>query len=770
VVSARVVAWLSGLLLVLASTGCADIWGFSDVSVGMDATAPPDATYIETGPVGPEAGSADVLVPLNDVNPPPDAAPDLDVVLPDVTAPPDSPPACIPEPIMIGVSNTAGQAAASLFEFTVPDVDGEAQSVLVRIRTATLVSGIIVSTQCDGSGGSALPAATQGEGGLFTRGTLPPGTYYLIFTWDASVPPASPYSFDLISDSPAVNASCKQAIALTTGSALTGNSFDADDLTAGCPPAVDSGVLPYTAYGQLYYSVQIPADSGWQITVTPNPGPVPWTAVLEAFSTCTSTTCAQLTRSPAAGQAASFSLVNTSASAVSYVVGVGASLADDVTGGGTFQISAMALPTCTLGNATCSVAGGSGICCGATCDPASAQNSCGTSCTAACLTSEVCTNGQCACQAGQKLCGTQCVDTMTDTNNCGACSTKCSTTDPHASAVTCTAGVCGTLCGTGYVTHCSGQCKDTQTDTSNCGTCGNTCAATEICNKGVCGCDATSGTPNYCKPACTNLQTDSNNCGTCGNACPAAEKCEGGTCVCPTAGQTYCSASKTCVALTTNVDDCGTCGNVCPTVTGATPTCVAGKCGKVCTVTADTACSTGCTNTKTDSNNCGACGTACTGGKTCQAGACSCPTGETFCGSSCVNPQISDTNCGTCGNACTTTDAGAPAACQGGVCLPNCTAPQVACGSACVTTSTDPNNCGKCGTACTGATPNCCGGACTNVATDNNNCQACGTQCTGATPNCCGGACTNVATDNNNCQGCGTVCVAPTMCQATGCM
>ncbi|MFO0607475.1 MAG: MXAN_6577-like cysteine-rich protein [Polyangiales bacterium] len=77
------------------------------------------------------------------------------------------------------------------------------------------------------------------------------------------------------------------------------------------------------------------------------------------------------------------------------------------------------------------------------------------------------------------------------------------------------------------------------------------------------------------------------------------------------------------------------------------------------------ACSTGftgcgtpsaCRYTAGDNGNCGACDRVCSGGQSCAAGTCTCPTGQTFCGSgaaaACVDLQSSNANCGACGNAC----------------------------------------------------------------------------------------------------------------------
>ena len=67
--------------------------------------------------------------------------------------------------------------------------------------------------------------------------------------------------------------------------------------------------------------------------------------------------------------------------------------------------------------------------------------------------------------------------------------------------------------------------------------------------------------------------------------------------------------------------------------------------------------------------------------------------------------QTSPDHCGTIGNAC-------PDACQAGVCVGDCTAPNLDnCNDACVNRDTDPRNCGDCGQACD-ADEVCIGGNC----------------------------------------------------------
>jgi hypothetical protein len=89
-----------------------------------------------------------------------------------------------------------------------------------------------------------------------------------------------------------------------------------------------------------------------------------------------------------------------------------------------------------------------------------------------------------SCSPSELDCGGLCVPI--DTNNCGACGTKCAA--PDGGTATCTeasrAYSCGIACGTN-LTHCGNACVDSQSDSNNCGRCGHGCAS-GACVAGEC--------------------------------------------------------------------------------------------------------------------------------------------------------------------------------------------------------------------------------------------------------------------------------------------
>ena len=175
---------------------------------------------------------------------------------------------------------------------------------------------------------------------------------------------------------------------------------------------------------------------------------------------------------------------------------------------------------------------------------------------------------------------------------------------------------------------------------------------------------------------------------------PATQQQDSGPTLCAHCGAQAC-CNGICTDTNTDTNNCGQCSNAC--LPGPSPDCVMGLCGcsgnsgQACAA-GDTCCSNGCKNLLTDAQNCGECGKKCTGNQTCANGSCSC----------------------------------------GGT---TCTGTQICCSNACVDKNTDPNNCGFCGNQCQGAAT-CVNGLCSG----NNNCGPGGTPCPG-NQQCCPNVC-----------------------------
>jgi len=160
-----------------------------------------------------------------------------------------------------------------------------------------------------------------------------------------------------------------------------------------------------------------------------------------------------------------------------------------------------------------------------------------------------CSSGTCtfACTPGFSNCdgvnatGCEAV-TSTDNNNCGGCGVRCA---PANATGACVASACSLVaCSAGFG-NCDGSTSNgcetnLQTNLSNCGTCGTICpgagtAGTMVtCTAGVCGsacvtgysdCDANAA--NGCE---ANLAADARHCGACGNACPSGQSCVARAC------------------------------------------------------------------------------------------------------------------------------------------------------------------------------------------------------------------------------------------------
>jgi hypothetical protein len=430
-------------------------------------------------------------------------------------------------------------------------------------------------------------------------------------------------------------------------------------------------------------------------------------------------------------------------------------------------------PSCgSTGASVCTPAGAAAYCADLTSDVANC-GTCGNKCAAPTGGTVACAAGLCKSNCtgtgAPAACNGKCTDTNADHDNCGACGKTCGAQQQ------CVAAVC-TSTNTTQCTP-GGAPVNLATDPANCGACGNACATGQTCNSGVCttgscgtGTTICPGTPAFC----SNLTSDANNCGNCGNKCPTPtgnagpSTCAAGACVVNCGGPNKIACNNKCTDKTTDHDNCGGCGIVC----GGQQICLTGACTS--NAVTHTQCAPGApaVDLTSDVNNCGSCGNKCAAGQTCYQGLCSVGSGPTTCVGAtssttqcpartgapvpyCTNTNTDTTNCGICGNVCSGPGV---VQCNSGVCQNDCgsgpnTPPMLACNNACVNTLTNHENCGTCGTAC-GGQQVCTGGVC----------QAQGTTiCAG------GGTPVNLQTDRANCGACGNACTASEVCKNGRC-
>jgi hypothetical protein len=168
-------------------------------------------------------------------------------------------------------------------------------------------------------------------------------------------------------------------------------------------------------------------------------------------------------------------------------------------------------------------------------------------------TTHVCASGctsdnQCGGAPGVACCNNRCVNTLSDSQNCNGCGIVCSNT--QASTVTCSAGVCGWTCASGYA-HCSAANSGCETNlaASMKKTCGGSCVpSTSCCDNSEC------ATP----PAPTSCYNAAGSCSGVGGSCTyslkAGSKVCGSTCCNAINGTCSSSCSLTCVAGFFNCD------------------------------------------------------------------------------------------------------------------------------------------------------------------------------------------------------------------------
>lgn len=245
-----------------------------------------------------------------------------------------------------------------------------------------------------------------------------------------------------------------------------------------------------------------------------------------------------------------------------------------------------------------------------------------------CKVGHVCTANRCVCMPGRTECSGECRDLATDGENCGSCGRACGDKEQCVAGTCrkvecvadkdctdsrmCTGGLCS--CKPGLAT-CFTQCVDVRNDPWNCGSCGHVCWKYEQCIDGTCTDPGTCLTDVECPPTyrcavgacvcpeplgvcgteCVDVRSDPRHCFNCSTSCKPGNLCVMGMCV----------AKKTCGSSS----DCPK-GHTC---TGGACTCGAGliDCG-----------ANGCSDLKTDAQNCGSCGITCADPALCVDGRC----------------------------------------------------------------------------------------------------------------------------------------------------
>jgi hypothetical protein len=419
-------------------------------------------------------------------------------------------------------------------------------------------------------------------------------------------------------------------------------------------------------------------------------------------------------------------------------------------------------------------------------------------CSSSGITTTHCTAGKCdgTCNAGfadcdnDKLSNGCEINTQTDPNHCGGCTSKvCSGT--HIGSPSCASGICNGTCDTGFADCNSNKLSDgceTQTTLSatNCGGCNMACSGTDrycsnIGNGGCVTCVAgsTANCDSVMSNGCeTNLKNDAANCGACGVICQAvggSNTCVNGTCT-PSCDSDHLDCDgdpkNGCeVNIKTDKNNCGACSKVCATANASSTSCSNGVCQPVCNTPfkdCDSHPENGCeSNTSSDNSNCNGCGNVCansgTTSNTCTSGVCVavCDSLHQNCDSNpnngCESTKATDdNNCGACGNVCHQDGGvGGINACGSGVCVPKCDSTHSDCNGnvndGCETLSSvancGGNNCAPCDTT------NSNGAACNSNVCTYTSCKAGFLDCQNADPN------TNGCETPEDATHCGSGCV-----------
>jgi len=319
--------------------------GFVDVGTptdrGTDAGKSSDAGFPDVVAPDDVPAPMDVVAP-DDVPAPMDAADDVpavDVVTvdtPAVDVPADGGPVCpapretITLPSMTAVSLTGSTASAGTSVIPSSRCQGTAtgaEAIYTLVVTSRL--GVILSTDNAGTAfdtvlsirRSCLDTTSEiscdddsgsGTGRLNSsvlRAVLDPGTYTVVV--DGFSGASGAYTLTASTFTPADNATCSTARALTVGTALTGQTFANAGNSGLCSPGLSPG-------GQVFYAVTLPANTVGTAQVSRASGD--WGYALRVYADCDATTCLQFASSTASPLTQVFA--NATASPRTYVVSV----------------------------------------------------------------------------------------------------------------------------------------------------------------------------------------------------------------------------------------------------------------------------------------------------------------------------------------------------------------------------------------------------------------------------------------------------------------
>ncbi len=207
-------------------------------------------------------------------------------------------------------SNTSGGEAFYTLVVTarsgvVISLDNAGTNFDTELSIRRVCNDATTELSCDDDSGIGSGRSTSSV----LRAVLDPGTYSVIV--DGYNGQFGNYALTASTFTPADNATCATARALTVGTALTGQTF----ANAGAPGLCTPGLVPG---GQLFYTVTLPANTVGTAQVTRTSGS--WSYAVRVYAGCEATSCLQLGTSSASPFSQPFA--NATASPRTFIVSV----------------------------------------------------------------------------------------------------------------------------------------------------------------------------------------------------------------------------------------------------------------------------------------------------------------------------------------------------------------------------------------------------------------------------------------------------------------